>query len=487
MKTHQTVEFGDLQTPYALSLQACKKISKYVSPKSIVEPTCGTGSFLRSSAVVFPSCPLLGFDVNPHYVGLCETIDGAKVHCANFFEQNWPDLLEKLREPILVIGNPPWVTNSTIGALNGKNLPTKSNFKQMAGLDAMTGKSNFDISEWMLIHLLKQLTGRHATLAMLCKTSVARKVLHYAWTKDFSILKSAIHPIDASKHFGVAVDACLLVSVLQPNAASSECTVYSDLDAVDGSSTIGLRDGSLIADLKLHDSYSNLSGTSSLRWRSGIKHDCARVMELRRTEDGFINKLGEHLELESTYIYPFFKSSHLANANTAPSRYVVVTQRSVGEDTLPIKKRAPKTWSYLQSHTKLFEKRASTVYKNKPPFSIFGVGAYSFASWKVAISGLYKRLDFRCVGPVNGKPAIFDDTCYFMPCRSKSDAVALTKLLNSEMSRQFFASRVFWDAKRPITAHLLSHLSLEKLAAEAGMLLTHKEGVVSVRNVAHLE
>lgn len=480
MKTHQTTEFGDLQTPYSLSLQACKKMSEYVNPKSIVEPTCGSGSFLRSASAVFPSCPLLGFDVNPHYVDLCKTINGAKVHCVNFFEQNWQDLLEQLHEPILVIGNPPWVTNSTIGALHGKNLPTKSNFKQVAGLDALTGKSNFDISEWMLIHLLKHLTGRHAVLAMLCKTSVARKVLHYVWQKNFSILKSAIYSIDAFKHFGVAVDACLLVFILQPNATSTECTVYPKLNAVDGLSTIGLRDGYLIANLKLHDSYGYLSGTSSLRWRSGVKHDCARVMELRRTEDGLVNKVGEHLDLESTYIYPLFKSSHLANANTSIPHHVIVTQMFVGEDTLAIEKRAPKTWKYLQSHKKLLEQRASTVYKHKPPFSIFGVGAYSFTPWKVAISGLYKRLDFRCIGPVDGKPAIFDDTCYFMPCRSKYDAVTLTKLLNSETSKHFFASRVFWDAKRPITAQLLSNLNLEKLATDVGMVLTHKKGVVSI-------
>ncbi|MCY4491155.1 MAG: SAM-dependent DNA methyltransferase [Thaumarchaeota archaeon] len=379
------------------------------------------------------------------------------------------------------------MTNSTIGALNDKNLPTKSNFKQLSGLDALTGKSNFDISEWMLIHLLKHLTGHHAVLAMLCKTSVARKVLHYSWAKNFSILKSSIYSIDAFKHFGVAVDACLLVIILQPNATSNECTVYSNLDAVDGMSAIGLRDGCLIADLKLYVSYDHLSGTSSLRWRSGIKHDCARVMELRRTEDGFVNKLGEHPELESTYIYPFFKSSHLANTNTASPHYVIVTQQLVGEDTAPIKKCAPKTWSYLQSHKKFFERRASTVYKNKPSFSIFGVGKYSFASWKVAISGFYKRLNFCCVGPVDGKPTILDDTCYFMPCQSRHDAVALTKLLNSESSKQFFASRVFWDTKRPITAHLLSNLNLEKLATEAGMLLTHKKGIVSVKNVSRLE
>ena len=44
----------------------------------------------------------------------------------------------------------------------------------------------------------------------------------------------------------------------------------------------------------------------------------------------------------------------------------------------------------------------------------------------------------------------------------------LAKLLNSEAAKGFFRSLVFWDAKRPITAQLLSSLDLGILAEEAG-------------------
>ena len=39
-------------------------------------------------------------------------------------------------------------------ALASPNLPSKSNFQNRKGLDAVTGKANFDISEWMLIQLM---------------------------------------------------------------------------------------------------------------------------------------------------------------------------------------------------------------------------------------------------------------------------------------------------------------------------------------------
>ena len=188
VRTNQTVEFGDFQTPYALARKVCELLRSIgVLPESIVEPTCGKGSFLQAAATTFPDCAAtLGFDINPEYVQVANTVAGADVHCEDFFEKDWPGTLAPLPEPILILGNPPWVTNSTVGTLGGTNLPTKSNFRRLKGLDAITGKSNFDISEWMLVHLLELLSGREAVLAMLCKTTVARKVLNHAWRMNLA-------------------------------------------------------------------------------------------------------------------------------------------------------------------------------------------------------------------------------------------------------------------------------------------------------------
>jgi hypothetical protein len=147
---------------------------------------------------------------------------------------------------------------------------------------------------------------------------------------------------------------------------------------------------------------------------------------------------------------------------------MLVTQKSVGEDTAYIKCAAPKTWDYLMSHNELLDKRRSSVYKGRPRFSVFGVGEYSFSPWKVAISGLYKRLHFAVVGPFDGKPVILDDTCYFLPCQSEDEAWCLSRLLNSKVAEEFFRAFIFWDAKRPITVSVLNRLSLLALARELG-------------------
>ena len=86
IKNNTTVEFGDFQTPDILSDKICNLlVDLSVAPNSVVEPTCGTGSFLRASAKAFPDCrQILGFDINPNYVLASQTVERAIVQCDDF-------------------------------------------------------------------------------------------------------------------------------------------------------------------------------------------------------------------------------------------------------------------------------------------------------------------------------------------------------------------------------------------------------------------
>lgn len=94
------------------------------------------------------------------------------------------------------------------------------------------------------------------------------------------------------------------------------------------------------------------------------------------------------------------------------------------------------------------------------------MGDYSFAPWKVAISGLYKKLEFKVIGSYNNKPVVLDDTSNFIPCQSQEEAQRIAYLLNSQISKEFFDAFIFWDAKRPITIELLRRLNLVALGHE---------------------
>lgn len=477
-RNKQTIEFGDFQTPPLLASQVCELlVGLGVSPASIIEPTCGLGQFILTALRCFPQAQrVLGVDINGEYVStlrksLRENPHGSHVEitCADFFEADWQAILSRLPKPLLVIGNPPWVTNARVSALAGGNLPPKMNSRGHRGIDAMTGKSNFDISEWIITHLLERFADEKATLAMLCKTSVARRVLAHGWKCGRFALASAVYLIDAARFFGASVDACLLVCRTGEIVPAADCPVYEDLDAKKVRHRLGYRNGQLVADAALYERWKHLQGESPYRWRSGIKHDCARVMELRRLGRSFVNGLGETVDIEDDCVFPLLKSSDLAKTPLPlPRRWMLVPQRLIGDDTESIRLRLPKTWAYLEQHAALLNQRASSIYANQPRFAVFGVGPYTFSTWKVAISGLYKSLDFKVVGSLAGKPIVLDDTTNFLSCDSRQEAEFLESLLSTVVAREFYGAFVQWDAKRPVTIDLLQRLDLSALAEELG-------------------
>lgn len=474
-KTKEIWEFGDFQTPDDLAHLAIEVLNKIgVRPQSIIEPTCGRGNFLIAATEAFSGAQqFIGVEINKaHLDKLYERIAVEKLNApikifhADFFTFNWDEILCDLPQPILILGNPPWVTSAELGVLQSSNLPQKSNFQGHNGFEARTGKSNFDISEWMLLKYLSWLQAHKGTIAILCKTAVARKALTYAWKHKYPINAARIYKIDALKYFNASVDACFFVVNLGEGIRLKDCEIYENLVDDIPSHTIGYHNTIMVADVTLYEKWKHLSGTDNVyKWRSGIKHDCSKVMELEWNGKEFRNGNDVRACLEEAYIYPLFKSSDIGNGRTQECRkYMLVTQQSIGEDTAHIKEDAPKTWRYLQDNAEALRKRASSIYRNQPPFSIFGVGDYTFASWKVAISGFYKTLNFEVIGPIGGRPAILDDTVYFLPFESEEEAKFIANLLNSHPAREFFSSMIFWSDKRPITIDLLKRLNIGVLA-----------------------
>ncbi len=465
-------EFGDFQTPYSFAKEVCSVLVRDgFQPASVVEPTCGIGSFLEAASEGFPSAVIRGYEYRSSHVEsarkrLLLSVN-AGVVSGDFFEIDWDAELAHLADPILVLGNPPWATNSAIGSLGGSNLPRKSNVDGLRGIDALTGKANFDISEWMIRENLRWLQGRSGAIAVLCKTSVARKILVHAWALSYSVTRAKIYRIDAKRIFGAAVDACLLYLRLGVGSAKYECEVYDDLDGQRPGSTFGIEDDALVSDLATYRSLRDLRQPALGGWRSGLKHDCSRVFEFSVENGQLVNGFGESTQIEEEVLFPLLKSSDVARGRQ-PRKYVLIPHRSMSESAEMLQSVAPNAWNYLVSYDVEISRRASSIFRKRSRFSVFGVGPYSFSPWKVAISGLYKHFSFAKVGPHNGSPVLFDDTCYFFSCDDQEECDVLFDLVSSRSAIEYFSSLVFWDSKRPITASLLNSLDLKRLAMRDG-------------------
>lgn len=451
-------EWGDFQTPEELVEEVVRSLP-HEKWSRILEPTCGTGTFLRS--VSLPrSAEFIGIEQNANYAA--QAGGSGEIIQRNIFDLNLSrDLPWKHAGPLLVIGNPPWVTNSELSSLRSINRPERRNLKNLSGFDALTGASNFDIAEYIWLKLIVELQDDSPTIAMLCKTHVARNVLSYCAQFGIGLKGASIRRIDAKRWFNASVDACLFTVEVAGDDSSPECLVYSDLDSSKPEMRIGVVDGALVSDTVAYKATRAADGHSPVDWRQGVKHDAASVMELRSIGGKLENGLGEPVDVETEFVFPLLKCTDVYKGTPVGRRSVIVPQRHLGDDTSSLASTAPKLWAYLNQHSAALDGRKSSIYTGRPRFSVFGIGPYSFAPYKIAISGLHKEPRFRLVGPSSDKPVMFDDTCYLLPFNDAEEALAVYGLLTSQVALSLLESLVFWDAKRPITKKLLSRLDLQ--------------------------
>lgn len=457
--------YGDYQTPEDFSLHVCQYLKniKKVNPSIIIEPTCGVGSFIRSS-FIFDASKIIGIEINPEYCKICkETINDSRVQIINadFFSFDFNSIINK-KENMLIVGNPPWINNSTLSSLNSENLPQKMNYKGLKGMDALTGASNFDICEYIIWQIVTSLHRTNSTIAMLCKTSVARNIFAEMKRTHINFYSCDIIEINANKVFGISVNACLLVIELTEKEISAElCNVYSFCDPDKITDSYGYKGGKLFSGVTKE--FDDFSGNCCFEWRQGIKHDCSKVMELTFQGTTLVNGFGETVDIEDDYLYPLIKSSMFKSPVIQNfTKSVIVTQKRIREDTVHIEVDAPKTWDYLMMHKELFANRKSSIYKDAPVFSMFGIGDYSYARYKVGVSGFYKKPLFSVLKS-DCKPVMTDDTSYFISFPTFETAYTAMLILNSERVQRFLVTIAFLDAKRPFTKKVLERIDFHKI------------------------
>lgn len=422
---------GDFQTPPELAAQVVRRLEAFgYRPATVIEPTCGRGAFLQA-ARRWPA-RRLGWELDPAYV--LEAAAHGEVVCADFLDVDWAAQAARWEPPVLILGNPPWVL-----AGQAERSPVRQN-PGLRGIEALTGSGGFDVADWMIRRL--QEARPDAVIAMLCKLSVARNLLRDGYRVR------EVWPVDARRWFGVSVEAGLLV--LDPAAPIGRCQV--------GGRVWGVVDGVLVDDLEAWERSRHLIGRGPT-WRSGVKHDAARVLEILAGRNG----LGEEVDVEEEALWPYLKGGDL-HAGRPAHRRLLLPQRSLSEPPDP----PPRARAYLEAHASVLDGRRSRIYRGRPRFCVFGVGPYSFAPWKVAVAGLYPEPRFRVLGPVEGKPVLLDDTSYFLPFDEEDAAREVARLLTEPVVHDFLRARVFPGAKRPITARLLRSLDLSALSEVRG-------------------
>ncbi len=478
-------EFGDFQTPSILSDLVCGILLKEgFTPEIVVEPTFGKGSFIISALKAFPKLKqVYGVEIYEPYFWFAKFailelfIENPRLNkpsiflsCEDVFDFDFLRIEKALtKEEVLVLGNPPWVTNSELSTLNSSNLPTKSNFKSYNGFDAITGKGNFDIGEYIILMMLKSFAKHSGYLAMLAKNSVIKNLIFDLPKTNYDIADMAALKFDTKAYFNASVEASLFKCKFGKCSHQYVCKV-SLLDSPNVvESEFGWAGRKFVSDVDHYQDSKAFDGTCPFIWRQGIKHDCSKILELETVDGKYINGFNEELTLEDDLIFALIKSSDIQSPLIArPRKYTILTQKKVGEDTKYLANKFPNIYKYLTDNIRFFTERRSSIYKGKPPFSIFGIGEYSFKPYKIAISGLYKKPFFSLILPYNNKPMMLDDTCYFLGFDDISEALITLAILNSSYTQDLLRAITFIDAKRPYTKDVLMRINLFKIADYLG-------------------
>ncbi len=304
-------DLGDFQTPSELVAAVLETLGPIsLRWRRVLEPTCGQGSFIAGLlALRVPPREILGIEIQEDHCQAARALPAEKgssrvevtiVHGDFFGLDLKEDLSWRETGPLLVVGNPPWVTTAELGRSATNWQPPKRNIKGLPGLAARTGASNFDVAEAVWLKLIHELADQSPTIALLCKTAVARRVLQYAHRARLPLSAASIRRIDAARWFGAAVEACLFRMTLGTTNRCREIPVFADLSQAEPESVLGFERGWLIADRAAYEPWAFADGKCPLSWRQGLKHDAAAVMELVRDhESGELkNGSGESVDVE---------------------------------------------------------------------------------------------------------------------------------------------------------------------------------------------
>ena len=120
----ESYALGDWQTPPTLAREIVDALRRYGFTWSrVLEPTCGVGNFVE--AVITDPAPqeVIGVDIQSRYIKTARQrfADAEKATLnflgADFFALDLDhDIVWDSSGPLLVLGNPPWVTNAAISA-----------------------------------------------------------------------------------------------------------------------------------------------------------------------------------------------------------------------------------------------------------------------------------------------------------------------------------------------------------------------------------
>ncbi|HHW40560.1 MAG TPA: N-6 DNA methylase [Syntrophomonadaceae bacterium] len=164
------------------------------------------------------------------------------------------------------------------------------------------------------------------------------------------------------------------------------------------------------------------------------------------TEGARRNVHSTQAAVEPDLLYPLLRGRDVKRWSAIPSAHILMTQdpeTRIGINEEFMKNRHPKTYAYLKrSETILRARRTQAIRRlmeRGPFYSIFGVGKYTFAPWKVVWREVANELDAAVIGEQDvfgtKKSVVPDHTCVLVACDVREEAHYICAIINSAPAR----------------------------------------------------
>lgn len=415
----------------------------------------------------------------------------------------------------LVVGNPPWVNwNSLPKEYRELSIPIWKRYDlfEHKGLDARLGKACDDISILMSYVAIDKYLKDRGRLCIVITQTLFKTVGGGEGFRRFRLGKCGepfkviqvddmveLQPFDSATN-RTAVFLCekgeetkypieyhvwkkkdrgsIAIDMTWDEVQSNTTTKYLKAQSIDGSaqgSWITARPKALKAIKKVvgESEYqgrigSHTGGANGVYWVNISLKNSDSTVEIKNLFNIGKNKYQAiSTSVEQELVYPLLRGRDTKKWNGTPSIFILlpqdINQPNKAFDEVVLKKRFPQTHSYFEHFkNKLF---ARTHYKahfesqGAPYYSIYNVGPYTFAPFKVVWKEQSSEFESAVVSSVDGKVVVPDHKLMLVPFQDEDEAHYVCALLASKISCFVIQS---YTISTQQSTHILNNIKIPK-------------------------
>ena len=491
--------------------------------KRLLDPACGSGTFLvlqirhirqrvasgripRREALPLILRNVVGFDVHPLAVRTAR----ANYLCA------LGDLLPPNRNPIdipvyqadsivdgpalppfdSIIGNPPWVNWQNLPEpYRRATMPLWERYglfpKRRAAIETILGAAKYDLSMLMIYAAADRYLNAHGRLGFIVSQSLFKAAaagqgfrrfrlpdgtpLAVRQVEDFVKLKpfpsaanrTATLVLEKGRETQYPVEYCvhgagresrwhaqpIAGDLCSPWIAAPSRTL-AVLTQFLGPSDYRAREGA------------NTGGANAVFWLEVIAQSATRAAVRNVTEGARKQVPAVRATIESELLYPLLRGKNVARWSAVPQHSILLPHRpgmklrAIPE--LELRSQYPRASSYLNRFATLLRQRPAYkryFHRNAPFYSLFNIGDYTFAPWKVVWREQALPFTAAVVGLTGHKMVIPDHKLMTVAVDSEPEAHYLCGALNSLPVRAVVAA---YGIETQINTHVLEHLRVPR-------------------------